>query len=272
MNTDDLLKLSLDMAGLKEIPADSAIYFPGDNINKLLVGIDMGPAEIMIANQLEYDCCLVHHPVGGISRMQFPLVVKRQIDQMMYAHVPAHIAEKAVNRLIKRLEVQLHPVNYDRVPSVARLLKVPFLNIHTPLDILGWREFIKDVKYLGRKSTVRDVVNALSNHDEMKKGLTEPMVVLGNPDNLAGNVIVAMAGGTNGGYDVAKAYFAHGTDTLVYMHISYADLEKLKKEDIAGNLIITGHIVSDSIGINIYIDELEKKGLEVTRIGGMIDP
>jgi hypothetical protein len=34
-----------------------------------------------------------------------------------------------------------------------------------------------------------------------------------------------------------------------------------------GNLIVTGHIASDSVGINPFIRELEKKGVSVTTIG-----
>ena len=53
---------------------------------------------------------------------------------------------------------------------------------------------------------------------------------------------------------------------MIYIHISAADLEKLRAEG-KGNLIVTGHIVSDSLGINPFIHELEKMGVSVTRIG-----
>jgi len=37
MNTEDIMKLSLKLANLKEIPEDSAIYVSGTNIKKSLV-------------------------------------------------------------------------------------------------------------------------------------------------------------------------------------------------------------------------------------------
>jgi len=43
-------------------------------------------------------------------------------------------------------------------------------------------------------------------------------------------------------------------------------LEKLKAEGI-GNLIVTGHIASDSVGINPLIREFEKRNINVTKIG-----
>jgi len=35
---------------------------------------------------------------------------------------------------------------------------------------------------------------------------------------------------TNGGYPVAKACFAHGVDTVVYIHIDYGELQRLRAE------------------------------------------
>lgn len=42
MNTEEIMKLSLKLAGLREVPEDSAIYVNGDNIRKVLFGIDAG--------------------------------------------------------------------------------------------------------------------------------------------------------------------------------------------------------------------------------------
>ena len=97
--------------------------------------------------------------------------------------------------------------------------------------------------------------------------MTDIKVGLGNLENLAGKVVVSHGAGTNGGYEVAKTYFKYGVGTLIYIHISYGDLEKLKKEVKDKNLIITRHIASDSVGINPFIKELENKGINVTTIG-----
>ncbi len=74
------------------------------------------------------------------------------------------------------------------------------------------------------------------------------------------------AAATNGGYEIAKTYFEYGVGTLIYIHISPVDLEKLRDEG-KGNLLVTGHIASDSLGINPFIHELEGRGLSVTKIG-----
>lgn len=40
------------MAGLLEIPGDSAILVPGENIKKVMVGVDIGVAELLLAKDL----------------------------------------------------------------------------------------------------------------------------------------------------------------------------------------------------------------------------
>jgi hypothetical protein len=37
-------------------------------------------------------------------------------------------------------------------------------------------------------------------------------------------------------------------------------------------LVITGHMTSDSIGINVVIRELEHRGVEVVRTSGVVSP
>jgi len=36
------------------------------------------------------------------------------------------------------------------------------------------------------------------------------------------------------------------------------------------NVVIAGHMASDSLGINLFLDELEKKGVEIVPCGGLI--
>ena len=43
-------------------------------------------------------------------------------------------------------------------------------------------------------------------------------------------------------------------------------MERLKTEN-SGNLVVTGHIASDSVGINPFIQELKRKGMAVTTLG-----
>lgn len=267
MNTQEIMEISLKLSGLKEIPEDSAIYVHGENIKKVLFCIDAGISELLLAKSLGYDAVIAHHPVGGSAAINFFHVFKRHIDQMIAAGVPRKEAEDAVKRKFKELEVEGHMRNYAQTIEVAKLLAMPFMNIHTPLDEVGRRIMSKQISRRVRKnSTVGDVVGALKELSEFRKAETEIKVRLGKSGNPAGKVMVSHGAGTNGGYEIAKTYFKNGIGTVIYIHISSSDLAKLKADGV-GNLIVTGHIASDSVGINPFITELRKKGLIVTTIG-----
>jgi len=267
MNTEEIMQLSLKLAELEEVPKDSAIYVSGSNIKKILFGIDAGVQELLLAKQLDYDAVIAHHPIGGTAAINFHHVFKRHVQQMVEAGVPSEEAEKTVQKKLEQLEVETHTRNYAQAVDVAKLLKMPYMNIHTPLDEIGRKIMNKQINSRIRKdSKLQEVVSALNELPEFKNAVTKIKIRLGKPTNHAGKVVVSHGAGTNGGYEIAKTYFKHGVGTVIYIHISSGDLEKLKADNV-GNLIVTGHIASDSVGINPLIKELEKRNVSVTRIG-----
>ena len=267
MDTEDIMDLSLKIAGLKEVPEDSAIYVNGDNIRKVLLCIDAGVPELLLAKQLDCNAVITHHPPGGTSAINFHQVFRRHIQQMVAVGVPREEAKKAVRKKLEQLEVEAHTRNYAHAIDVAKLLKMPYMNIHTPLDAIGRKRMSEQIKSrIRNNSTVQDIVSALKELVEFKNAITEIRIRLGKAENPAGKVVVSHGAGTNGGYEIAQTYFKHGIGTVVYIHISLVDLEKLRAEG-RGNLIVTGHIASDSIGINPLIHELEKRNISVTTIG-----
>ena len=267
MNTEEIMELALTLVGLKDVPEDSAIYVKGDAIRKVLFGIDAGVSELLIAKRLGYDAVIAHHPQGGTAAINFYQVFKRHVPQMIAVGIPRKEAENAVRKKMRQLEVEAHTRNYCHTIAVAKLLKMPYMNIHTPLDEMGRRLMAQKIaSCAGRDSTVQDVVSALKELPEFRNATTDIKIRLGAADNPAGNVVVSHGAGTNGGYEVAKTYFEHGVGTVIYIHISSGDLERLKAET-QGNLVVTGHIASDSVGINPLIQELEERNVSVTQIG-----
>ncbi len=261
------MNLSLQLAGLKEIPEDSAIYVDGSNIKRILFGIDAVAPELLLAKQAGYAAVIAHHPPGGTAAIDFHNVFKRHIQQMIVAGVPAEEAERAIKKKLQDLEVDAHSRNYAHATDVARLLNMAYMNIHTPLDEIGRRIMAEQINRRTQKnSTVEEVVSALNELLEFKNATTRIKIRVGKPENPAGKVVVSHGAGTNGGYEIAKTYFKHGIGTVVYIHVGLGDLERLKAES-AGNLIVTGHIASDSVGINPFIKELRSKGIDVTTIG-----
>ncbi|MCK5567420.1 MAG: NGG1p interacting factor NIF3, partial [Actinomycetia bacterium] len=84
--------------------------------------------------------------------------------------------------------------------------------------------------------------------------------------NPPGNVMVDMTGGVDPVSDIFKYLKKAGIDTLIAMHYGLDNIKAIKKNKI--NAIICGHMASDSIGLNIYSDILEKNGLAVVAGSG----
>ncbi|MDR5683819.1 MAG: hypothetical protein QN163_07330 [Armatimonadota bacterium] len=272
MTTEEIMQVALDLAGFARIPEDSAIYVRGDRIRRVLFGIDVGPAELLLARQLGFDCVVAHHPVNATPDAW--KVYLRHVEFMVAAGVPEDAALAAVADRVDAYRVRAHVWNYDHVPSVARLLGIPFLNVHAPLDEVGRRRMIEVVRHVQSEdphATVGDLARALGRLPEITNAQTAVEVRLGSADSVAGNVVVAHGALTNGGYDVASTCFAHGVDTVVYIHIDYAELQRLRR-DGRGNLIVTGHIASDSLGFTPFLQALRARGLEVTTFSGVIAP
>ncbi len=271
MNTKEIMDMALKMAGLDEVPADSGIIFPGENIEKVAFGVDMEAVEMLIARELGADLVITHHPVGGSPRLNLYKVMENQVTRMVAAGVPINRAQKVLREQKGKVERGLHVSNYDRAVSAAKLLRMPFMGIHTPADLLSERrvQALLDGA-LSPRSTLAEVVAALKGLPEYRNALTQPEIRVGGEKDYAGRVFVTMAGGTNGGIEVAKAYFEAGIGTLVCMHMPEDVLKAVKEQNI-GNIIVAGHMASDSIGINMILQALKDKGLEVIPMSGVIE-
>ncbi len=272
MRTEEIISMVLRKSGLQELPADSGVIVPGDRIHKIFAGIDMGTPELLLAKEFGADLVLSHHPQTGLQQIDFHRVMERQIDKMVEAGVPINKAQKALREQMGKIERANHVGNYDRVASAARLLGIPYMNLHLPVDIITenlLQSHLDQTLATKCKATLQDVVDALVLIPEYQKALTQPAIRVGAAADYAGKVLVLMAGGTNGGEQVFKAYFAAGIGTIVCMHVP-DDVRKAVIEQNIGNVIVAGHMASDSIGMNLVCDELSSAGLIVTRLGGIV--
>ena len=272
MNTKEIMDLALELAGLDAIPEDSGIIVEGEGINNILFGVDMDTSELLLSKELGADCVISHHPMTGRPVVDFYKVMDIQIDKMMEFGVPINKGQKALKKKVGEIRRASHVKNYDRVQSAAKLLKIPYLNIHIPADIITEKYVQKfmDNKFKGKlKTTLKDVIEALKEIDEYKDAIAGPDIRVGGEKDYAGKIAVLMAGGTNGGADVFKAYFEAGVGTIICMHVPDNVKEAVEKQNI-GNIIVAGHMASDSIGINIIIEELEKRGVKVTKMSGVL--
>ena len=263
MTASEVLELSLELAGLSDVPADSGVLVPGELGNKVLFAIDVGVAELLLARELRASGVIAHHPPGGLPRLGWHEVLWRHAELLISYGVPEEEARAAVGELVREFAARDHTANYDHVPAAARALGLPLVGIHTPLDELGRRRLAAAVENLPPGATVGELVGALGSLPELVNAATQVEIRLGDPNRLAGRVAVLHGAGTNGGYPVAACAFRHGIDTVIYIHCSAAAAEKLGQEFPDKNLVVVGHIAADSLGINPFLAELSARGLEV---------
>jgi putative NIF3 family GTP cyclohydrolase 1 type 2 len=272
MSTTDVVNLALEMAGMHHMPADSAVYVEGDDLQRVMFGIDIAAAELLLARHLKCDGVIAHHPAGGSATLNFPEVLTRHVELMVEHGVPAVAARDALQPLLTRSLLRAQTQNYDHVPSVARLLKLPFLNVHLPLDEVGRRVMVETVEQhlqaFDHEPSVQDAIDALLTLPEFANAPTRIMVPVGAVDRPLGRLAVVHGAGTNGGAAIARAYFTAGVNTVLYIHIAPEEAERLRSET-SGNLIVTGHIASDLIGINRFAAELEARGVQLVRMSGL---
>lgn len=269
MDTTELMRIGLELGRLDEVPADSGIWHAGQDIRRVLVGMDIGPAELLLARQLGFDAVVAHHPV---IRRGFWRVFERHRELMREAGVPDDVIAEAIDARSAAMRLADNNTNDDHVPSVARLLNLPFLNIHLPLDEYTRQLLIRlvaDHQRATPRLTTGQLAAAIGDLPSFRRSPVQPRVVHGSPEAPAGRVAVSIAAGTNGGFAVADAYLRHGSDTVIYMHIGADDLDHLHREATPGALIITGHSPADSIGIDAYVQELWRRGLEVVTFSGV---
>ncbi len=257
-------------------------------IKKILIGIDIGPAEVLLAKEIgglkesstsslasakasPIDLIISHHPLGkGLANLAD--VMELQCDVLNQYGVPINIAEGLTKERISEVARGVNAINHQRTVDAAKILGFNLICLHTPLDNLS-AKFLKD-KIEKENSLIRieDLTNLLKEIPEYKqagKFGAGPKVFVGSKENRCGKIAVTeVTGGTEGSSKLYEKMATAGVGTIVGMHMS----EEHKKEAEAAhiNVMIAGHMSSDSLGINLFLDELEKRGVEIISCSGLI--
>jgi putative NIF3 family GTP cyclohydrolase 1 type 2 len=264
-----------DLERLTNPYADTRVLYGdlGTKVERVMVGVDIEVGEILLADRLrekqQLDLVIAHHPEGAALANLYR-VMHMQEDILADYGVPINIAEGLMSERIAEVKRGLLPVNHQRGIDAARLLEVPLMCIHTPADNSVTthlqRRFDEAKPY-----RVKDVLSIL--RDEPEYATAEKMgmalkVVSGSKERRAGKVLVDMTGGTGGSKEIFEHMATAGIGTIVGMHISEKNLEKAKKAQV--NVVIAGHMASDSIGVNLILDELVRRGIDVVPCSGLI--
>ncbi len=248
---------------------------PKTEVKSILAGVDMETQELLLADRLkergrQIDLVLAHHPEGK-SLAALADVMGVQADIWHAEGVPINIGEAVLEGRQAEVMRSVLPLNHQRSVDAARLLDLPFMCVHTPCDNLVNSFLQKNFDRKGDGLTLEETVNELKGFPEYRCAAREnagPTIVVGRDKRRAGKIMVDMTGGTGGPSEAIAKLADAGVGTLVGMHISEKNREEAEKSNL--NVVIAGHDASDSIGMNLFVDELEKKGIEIIPCSGFI--
>jgi putative NIF3 family GTP cyclohydrolase 1 type 2 len=131
------------------------------------------------------------------------------------------------------------------------------------------KEKIEKTKGLTRLEDLLSFLKEIPEYKEATKLGAGPKIFVGNKENRCGKIaITEVTGGTEGSPKLYEKMAIAGIGTIIGMHME----EEQKKEAEAANInvVITGHMSSDSLGVNLFLDKLERKGIKIVPCSGLI--
>lgn len=244
--------------------ADTALLYgnPAAEIKKMLVGIDIEVGELLLADKIRreegLDLVISHHPEGR-AHAAFYEVMQLQVDMLIKVGIAKRAAQELLNERKAEVERRVLPANHMRAVDAARILDLPFMCVHTPADNHA-SSFIQGLLKKEKPEKVEDILDILNEVPEYKEAKTDllgPRIILGSPKRPAGKIFVEMTGGTEGPKEVFDKMYKAGIRTLVSMHLSEEHFKRVKDANL--NVVIAGHISSDTLGLNLLLDRIEKE-------------
>ncbi|MFA5995231.1 MAG: NGG1p interacting factor NIF3 [Patescibacteria group bacterium] len=242
-------------------------------VKKIFAGIDCNEAELLLAKQTgDIDLVLAHHPEGE-ALTDLHRVMDIQIDLLEQVGVPVHMAEGLMNTRMGEVLRSIHPVNTQKAVDMARLLQQAFMCTHTTADNMVTTFFdrliTKQRKQLDTVGDVMELLMTIPEYQIAKRLKFGPHIFSGSEKRRLGKIVVNdMTGGTNGSKEIFEQLSRAGVGTLIGMHMREDHKKEAEKYHI--NVIIAGHIASDSLGMNLLLDEIEQRGVAIVPLGGLI--
>lgn len=267
-------KEEFDREALENPYLDTRILNVAENkdIKRILIGIDIAPAEILMAKELgSVDLIISHHPLGkGLASLAD--VMELQCDVLSQYGVPINIAEGLMKERIEEVARGINAANHQRTVDAAKILGFNLMCLHTVCDNLS-AKFLKDKIESNKEiERIEDLINILKEIPEYKEAIkigAGPKIFAGKEENRCGKIaLTEITGGMEGSPKLYEKMAQAGIGTVIGMHLG----EEGRKEAEAANVnvVIAGHISSDSLGVNLFLDQLKKRGIEIIPCSGLI--
>lgn len=253
---------------------DSKVYNePDADVEKIAFGIDIETQDLLLLDKLNeqgkgIDAAITHHPDGrGLANLH--QVMKVNIDTLKQVGVPISQAEAIVKDRISEVMRGVHGGNHPRTPKAAELLNIPYMSLHTVTDNHA-HQFLKSYLEKENPYKIKDLLDSLVEIPEFAWSLEYemgPTIFSGDKDNRVGKIAYDMTGGTEVGKERLEKMAQSGVNTIVAMHMSQEQVDEAGEQNI--NIVSAGHMPSDSLGINLFLDKAKKEfGLKIMDFSG----
>lgn len=244
-------------------------------VSCVLAGIDMEVGEVLLADRLRsqgrnIDLLLAHHPEGrALARLEEVMGV--QADVWRRFGVSIAYGDAILTDRMAEIMRALHPRNNERTVAAARLLGMPYMCCHTPADNQVNAYLQARCDELGTDSTVGELLDMLKSIPEYREAVRQgagPTIFEGDAKRRTGRIMVDMTGGTSGPIESLSKLAEAGVGTILGMHMGEEHRKRAKEEKLT--VVIAGHASSDSLGMNLIVDEYERRGVEIIPCSGFI--
>jgi putative NIF3 family GTP cyclohydrolase 1 type 2 len=247
---------------------------PDMEVSKIYCGVDIESGEVAVADALNrrgegIDLLLAHHPEGA-ALAALPDVMHLQSGYLASVGVKPNLAESLMDERIKEVRKSISVTNHLRAVHSAKLLGLAFMCVHTPCDNLVTK-FVGDFLEAEQPGTLEDLCKCLRKIPEYRFSAEHnnpAQIVNGSGSYSVGKIMIDFTGGTSGHKDNMKALSEAGISTVVCMHATDGMLESAKAARL--NLVIAGHIASDNVGLNLFLDRLEAAGIDIVAGSGLV--
>lgn len=198
-------------------------------------------------------------------------VMELQCDALNKYGVPINIAEGLMKERISEVARGVNRINHQRTVDAAKLLNFNLMCLHTACDNLA-AKFLKDKVESANLERVEDLLKLLKEIPEYKEAMkigAGPKIFAGSEENHCGKIaLTELTGGTEGSPKLYGKMAQAGIGTIIGMHVSEDNLKEAQAANL--NVVVAGHMSSDSLGVNLFLDELQKQGIEIVACSGLI--
>jgi putative NIF3 family GTP cyclohydrolase 1 type 2 len=251
---------------IKSYEDSAVLYGAGDTeIKKILIGIDIEVGELLLADRIRsrqgLDLVLAHHPEGH-AYASLDKVMRLQVELLRKIGLNKKVAQELLEVRQREVKRRILPNNHARAVDAAKLIDLPFMCLHTPADnhVFSYLTHLMNMQKPKKAQEIIDILMTIPEYQSAAKENAGPQLIAGSPNRGVGKILVEMTGGTEGSREVYDKLYKTGVRTLICMHLSEEHFKKVKDNSL--NVVIAGHISSDTLGLNLLLDNIERSKKE----------